>query len=255
MPRKQKAISPPLVADVDYVEAAQFRFNDTTLQTFVKDGEVWFRMMEVCEAIAHSSPAVAARGLDDDEKRTITLPSSGRIQNQIVVNESGLYHFLIKSQLPLAVAFRRWITKEVLPSIRRHGFYSRPGVEVAIAGGHSVDPADLTRLQEMRRLPGRYMVLSLPDRPLLVEARDLDEILVEVDQADVQALVSSAQLVGSLWRNFRTEDVILNKAVTENSCGQQLDQAISLSTRLAQWVMQAARTAQKERERPDALTK
>ena len=99
------------------------------------------------------------------------------------------------------------------------------------------------------------MVLSLPDRPLHVEARDLDEILVEVDQADVQALVSSAQLVGSLWRNFRTEDVIINKAVTENSCGQQLDQAISLSTRLAQWVMQAATTAQKERERPDALTK
>ena len=97
---------------MDYVEVAQFRFNDTTLQTFVKDGEVWFRMMEVCEAIAHSSPAIAARGLDGDEKRTIALPSSGRIQNQIVVSESGLYHFLIKSQLPLAVAFVAGLPKK-----------------------------------------------------------------------------------------------------------------------------------------------
>ncbi|WP_061500965.1 BRO family protein [Acetobacter malorum] len=255
MTRKRKLTTSPLVADTEYAEAPQFRFNDTTLQTFVKDGEVWFRMIEVCEAIAHSSPAVAARGLDDDEKRTVALPSSSGIQNQIVVNESGLYHFLIKSQLPLAVAFRRWITKEVLPSIRRNGFYARPGVLEPYPEDQTGDQNDLMRVREMLRPPGRYMVLSLPGRPLHVEIRDLEEVMVEFDQADVQALVSSAQLVGSLWRNFRTEDIFLNKAVTENSCGQQLDQAISLSARLAQWVSLAAIKAQKEPDRPAALTK
>ncbi|KXV49953.1 hypothetical protein AD945_03035 [Gluconobacter albidus] len=230
----------PFLADTSYVEAPPFRFNDTSLQTFVKDGEVWFRMIEVCAAIAHSSPAVAARGLDDDEKRTVALPSASGIQNQIVVSESGLYHFLIKSQLPLAVVFRRWITREVLPSIRRSGFYARPGMEQAASEGQPTDPLDLVRLREMCRLPGRYMVLSLPGQPLHVEARDMDEVLFDFDQADMQALVSSVNLVGSLWRKYYAETVILSEAQIVDGDLQQIDQAISLSSRLAQWVQRAS---------------
>lgn len=68
----------------------------------------------------------------------------------------------------------------------------------------------------------------------------MDEILLDCDQADMQALVSSAKLVGSLWRSYRAETAILNEPLTFDEGLQQLDQAISLSTRLAQWVQHAS---------------
>lgn len=234
----------------DAARTTEFIFQNHCLEGVVHEGKLWLRASQVCMVLGLSNSRDAMLRLDDDEHTSMKMMTHGGLQTVNAVSRSGALHLTFVSRCPHAKAFRRWVTDAVLPEVFETGSYL--GKDRARAG---VEGAEMMRLRERLRLPGRYMVLNLPGRPLHIEARDLDEILVEVDQADVQALVSSAQLVGSLWRNFRTEDVILNKAVTENSCGQQLDQAISLSTRLAQWVMQAASTAQKERERPDALTK
>ncbi|MEN3168614.1 BRO family protein [Gluconobacter sp. OJB] len=228
------------LVDPSFKSGGLFDFNGVDYATFVKDGEVWFRMTDICRAIGHSSPTRAARGLDDDERQIVPLPSESGVQDQVMVSESGLYHFLVKSQLPLAVTFRRRVTKEVLPSIRRNGFYSRPGVKLPIPEAQSPDPADLTRLQEMRQLPGRYMVLSLPGRPLHVEVRDMEEVLLDYEQADLQTLVNSTKLVGSLWRAYRTEVAMLAETLLSDEGFQQLDHAISISARYAQWIQRAS---------------
>lgn len=228
------------LVDPGFKSGGLFDFNGVDYATFVKDGEAWFRMTDICRAIGHSSPTRAARGLDDDERQIVALPSESGVQDQVMVSESGLYHFLVKSQLPLAVTFRRCVTKEVLPSIRRNGFYARSGVKPPIAEAQSMDPADVARLQEMRQLPGRYMVLSLPGQPLQVEARDMEEVLFDYEQADLQTLVNSTRLVGSLWKAHRTEMAMLAETSLSDEGFQRLDHAISTSARYAQWVQRAS---------------
>ncbi|WOE69124.1 BRO family protein [Hydrogenimonas thermophila] len=90
-------------------------------------GEPWFVAKDVCDALGLQNPTEAVRSLDDDEKATLRNPE-GRIGNgaQVfnVVNKSGLYALIFKSRKPEAKKFRKWVTSEVLPSIRKHDGYS-----------------------------------------------------------------------------------------------------------------------------------
>ncbi|MCP1274438.1 Bro-N domain-containing protein [Gluconobacter albidus] len=187
----------------------------------------------MCGALEIKGPADAAKRLDDDEKTLIRVQTAGGPQQVVCVTESGAYHLSFVSRKPIAKRFRRWITEEVIPCIRETGFYALPG-------GSSENLEDQQHLKGRFQAPGRYVVLSLPNAPLVIEARDMDEILLDFDQADIQALVSSAKLVGSLWRSYRAETAILNEPLTLDEGLQQLDQAISLSTRLAQWVQRVS---------------
>ena len=85
------------------------------------NGELWWVLKDVCAALELNSPHKVAERLDDDERNQIPLIDNlGRKQKTAVVNESGLYAV---SDKPNAKVFRRWITHEVLPSIRKHGAY------------------------------------------------------------------------------------------------------------------------------------
>ena len=78
-------------------------------------------MVDVCKILELSNPRRVAQRLDDDERRNFKLPRQG---NTWFVNEPGLYHVILTSKSEKAVPFRRWVTHEVLPSIRKQGFYS-----------------------------------------------------------------------------------------------------------------------------------
>ncbi|WP_102412478.1 BRO family protein [Beduinella massiliensis] len=89
-----------------------------------KDGEAWFVAVDVCRALELGNSRKALTRLDDDEKNTVTLSDGNRGNpNVSIVNEPGLYTLVLGSRKPEAKAFRRWVTHEVLPSIRRHGLY------------------------------------------------------------------------------------------------------------------------------------
>lgn len=87
------------------------------------DGAPWWVLRDVCASLDLSSPHKVAERLDDDEKGRSLIPTLGGGQNMVVVNESGLYAVILRSDKPNAKKFRRWITSEVLPSIRKHGAY------------------------------------------------------------------------------------------------------------------------------------
>jgi len=84
------------------------------------EGEPWWVLKDVCEILGLSNPSVIADRLDDDERAKFNL---GRQGNTNIVNESGLYTVILRSDKPIARSFRKWITSEVLPSIRKHGAY------------------------------------------------------------------------------------------------------------------------------------
>jgi len=83
---------------------------------------VWFVAADACKALEHTNVTVALNRLDDDEKAKFNLGLSGGETN--CINEPGLYSLVLGSRKPEAKAFKRWVTHEVLPSIRRHGLYA-----------------------------------------------------------------------------------------------------------------------------------
>ncbi|KPU45092.1 phage antirepressor protein KilAC domain protein [Oxobacter pfennigii] len=84
----------------------------------------WWVLKDVCAALGLNSPHKVAERLDEDERNQIpVIDGIGRNQLTTMINESGLYAVILRSDKPKAKAFRRWITTEVLPSIRRHGAY------------------------------------------------------------------------------------------------------------------------------------
>jgi anti-repressor protein len=97
-----------------------FDYSGQEVRTIVKGEEVWFVAKDVCEVLEHTNPTVAIKRLDEDERAKQSL---GRQGEGWIVNESGLYSLIMTSNKPAAKNFKKWVTNEVLPSVRKHGVY------------------------------------------------------------------------------------------------------------------------------------
>jgi prophage antirepressor-like protein len=100
-----------------------FTFENHVLRTVSQDGETWFVAADVCKVLEHTDTSVAGARLDDDEKRTSNVCTNAGSRNMLTVSESGLYNLVFTSRMPKAREFRRWVTHDVLPSIRKTGRY------------------------------------------------------------------------------------------------------------------------------------
>ena len=100
-----------------------FNFEGTDIRTIAQDNEVRWVLSDVCKACGIGNPSDVMRRLDDDQKGVDTIETLGGPQKINVVNESGLYDVILDSRKPEAKRFRKWVTGEVLPSIRKHGAY------------------------------------------------------------------------------------------------------------------------------------
>jgi len=96
---------------------------EITVRVIERDGVPWFVATDVCRALGLSNPAETVRSLDDDEKGISTTDTLGGHQEVVVISESGLYSLIFKSRKPNAARFRKWVTSEVLPSLRSKGQY------------------------------------------------------------------------------------------------------------------------------------
>lgn len=89
-----------------------------------RDGEPWFVGKDVAQALGYAKPSDAARKLVDEEDRGISkMETPSGTQEMTIINESGLYSLILSSKLPAAKKFKRWVTAEVLPALRRNGGY------------------------------------------------------------------------------------------------------------------------------------
>lgn len=103
---------------------AIFENADWSVRTMVIDGEPWFVARDVCAALDIANVGNASARLDQDGVRqTDIIDSLGRSQSTTIISESGLYELILRSDKPGAKTFRRWVTSEVLPAIRRTGQY------------------------------------------------------------------------------------------------------------------------------------
>lgn len=97
-----------------------FQYHDHQVRTVIKDSEPWFVAKDVCDILEISNPTMALQRLDDDERAKFNLGRQGETN---IVNEPGLYTLILGSRKPEAKAFKRWITHEVIPTIRKTGGY------------------------------------------------------------------------------------------------------------------------------------
>ena len=106
-------------------EIQVWNYESSEVRTVQVNGEPWFVLSDVCKVLELSTPARVAERLEKDEvSQTHTIDRMGREQKTTIINESGLYTVILRSDKPQAKPFRKWVTSEVLPSIRKHGSYS-----------------------------------------------------------------------------------------------------------------------------------
>ena len=100
-----------------------------SIRTLTKDGEPWFVAVDVCKSLDIGNSRQALTRLDEDEKGVISTDTLGGEQQMSIVNEPGLYSLVLGSRKPEAKAFKRWITHEVIPQIRKTGAYLSPVID------------------------------------------------------------------------------------------------------------------------------
>lgn len=116
-------------------ELQVFTYSGNEVRTVQKNGEPWFVLKDVCAILGIGNNRMASDRLDTDEKGVSQIDTLGGKQEMTVINESGLYNVILRSDKPEAKPFRKWVTSEVLPSIRRTGGY--------IAGQENLTPEEL----------------------------------------------------------------------------------------------------------------
>ena len=99
----------------------KFAFQNNDVRIVEVNNELWFVAMDVCKILEIKNPTMSLKSLDEDELTKLNL--GGQIGMVNIVSESGLYALILRSRKPQAKTFRKWVTSEVLPSIRKTGKY------------------------------------------------------------------------------------------------------------------------------------
>lgn len=106
------------------MQITRFNFNDKPLRVIEDENtDLWFIAKDVTDVLEYRTANDATRLLDADEKGTHKVRTQGGEQDVVVINESGLYSLILRSNKPEAKRFKKWVTSEVLPTIRKHGAY------------------------------------------------------------------------------------------------------------------------------------
>lgn len=107
-----------------------FNFHGQEVRTVMFDDEPWFVGKDIAEILGYvNSRDALAKHVDEDDKLTSQIATAGQMRNQTVINEPGLYSLILSSKLPQAKEFKRWVTSEVLPAIRKQGGFIREDLD------------------------------------------------------------------------------------------------------------------------------
>jgi prophage antirepressor-like protein len=205
-----------------------FRFDGSPIRTLKIDGEPRFVLTDVCGVLEIENSRDVAGRLDDDEKAEVGITdtsSNGVTQRRsmTVINESGLYSLILTSRKPSAKRFKKWVTSDVLPTLRKTGRYAMPGAEPSPAATLDLDTVErwLTAVDKVQALAGPAAARSFLERsPLLVvppsragenspsptrssvTSAVIDRFLTDCTESSPGSRVSAAALWGAylLWR-------------------------------------------------------
>lgn len=179
-----------------------WNYESSEIRTVQVNGEPWFVLADVCKVLELSSPHKVADRLENDERNQIPVTDSlGRYQNTAIINESGLYTVILRSDKPQAKPFRKWVTSEVLPSIRKHGAYmTEQTLERALTSPDFLIElaTQLKTEQEQRRRL---------ETTVAAQSKQMEQDKPKVLFADSVAASSSSILIGELAKLIKQNGV------------------------------------------------
>lgn len=180
-----------------------FNFNGSNIRTLLIEDEPYFVGNDVAEVLGYKKKHNALSKLDENERKTLTYKAcpdlwqslwvGNDFSNKTVINESGVYSLIFSSELPRAKEFKRWVTSEVLPAIRKHGAY-----------------ATETKLEEMLNDP-QTMITTLQR---LKEEQDARKALqIEVEKQTEGRLIAEQQVAELKPKADYTDKILQNKSL------------------------------------------
>lgn len=183
-------------------EVQVWNYEGAEVRTVQIDGEPWFVLADICRELELSTPARVAERLEKDEvSQTHTIDRMGREQKTTIINESGLYTVILRSDKPQAKPFRKWVTSVVLPSIRKHGAYmTDQALEKALTNPDFLIQlaTQLKTEQEQRRRL---------ETTVAAQSKQMEQDKPKVLFADSVAASSSSILIGELAKLIKQNGV------------------------------------------------
>lgn len=206
-----------------------FNFGDSQVRLIVRDGEPWFVANDVCTALGYANTSKAIGDhLDDDEKGVTTGYTLGGEQKMTIINESGLYALVLRSRKPEARKFAKWVTREVLPAIRKTGQYQQPAAQ----GNPEID---YTRISPAQAQDLREIVKAIVDAKIQGHGETWARFQNKFRVNSYLQLPASryeearAYLIGKLPAGYAGEVVQEKPAMSQ----QDTEQAFTLATQTA----------------------
>lgn len=167
-----------------------------SVRTIERNGLPWFVGKDVCDCLELGNTTEALRGLDDDEKFTLSNPEgnprAGIPLELNIISEPGLYSLILRSRKPEAKAFKRWLVHEVIPDIRRHGVYATPQTVEAMLNDPETTIKILTALKEERAQRHALEARAEADRPKVVFAESIEVARTSILVGEMAKLIKQA---------------------------------------------------------------
>lgn len=182
-----------------------FNFQSNEVRIVMNDkGEPWFVAKDVAEILGYSETEKMTRRLDSDEKTTLPFRGNGSNYqtNLTIINESGLYNAVIGSNKPNARKFRKWVTSEVLPSIRKHGGY------IASNGTESVEELYMRAMESLRAALERQKAITAE------QTKQLEKQAPDVEYCNTVLAAKNLHTVNSIATHLGTTAVRLNRLLS-----------------------------------------
>lgn len=133
----------------------KFNFEETPIRIIWVGDDPWWVASDLAQALGYQQAAFMTRLLDDDEKGLQIVQTLGGPQEMTVISEGGMYNAAWTSRKPRAIRFRKWVTREVLPALRKHGYYEMPGGDPPPVQASELDPSRLVAGVSVVRLAMR----------------------------------------------------------------------------------------------------
>lgn len=186
-----------------------FTFGALSIRTIDKEGEIWFVANDVCAALDIASPRVAVTRLDDDERDGVCLTDAiGRQQEATIINESGLYSLVMSSRKAEAKKFKRWVTHDVLPAIRKTGHYEAPS-QAAQAEPQTREEMLVEALQHgrwfMSARDGRLSLSPIREDAYVIAADEFAKVIREPGEVSLRLLPEIIEAAAGRLRNYYGE--------------------------------------------------
>ena len=197
-----------------------FNYNNNAVRTIEKDGEPWFVLKDVCNVLGISKYRDTAERLDSDERASVRVDTLGGKQEMTCINESGLYNVILRSDKPEAKPFRKWITAEVLPAIRKTGAYMTPQTIEQILTNPDTIISLATQIKELQAKvaeskPKVEYFDTLVDRNLLTNFRDTAKELHVAPKAFINFLLDKGYIYRDNKSRLRPYQAHVEKGLFE----------------------------------------